>query len=109
MTEGVELTYRLRIRGLPLTWVSLIEVWEPPVRFVDVQLRGPYRRWRHEHRFEPVEGGTRVVDDVAYEVPPGFWPVDAAIDRLLVRPDVERIFAYRRAMIEELFGGGGAP
>ena len=103
ITEGTELRYRLRIRGVPVTWISRIAVWEPPERFVDEQVRGPYRSWRHEHRFEVTGQGTRVLDDVAYEVPPGVWPLDVVLDRLLVRPDVERIFAHRRARIEELF------
>ena len=91
---------------MPVTWISRIAVWEPPERFVDEQVRGPYRSWRHEHRFEDGAEGTRVLDDVAYEVPPGVWPLDVLLDRLLVRPDVERIFAHRRARIEELFGAG---
>jgi len=75
------------------------DVWEPGVRFVDRQVRGPYRWWRHEHRFEAVEGGTRVIDHVDY-VPRFRWLTGA-----LVRRDVERIFDYRQQALAELFSG----
>src|SRR5690348_1526830 len=55
---GARIDYRLRLHGLPLLWQSEIAVWEPPFRFVDVQKRGPYRAWIHEHTFEPRAGGT---------------------------------------------------
>ncbi len=105
MCEGALIDYRLRVRGIPLTWRSEITVWEPPYRFVDEQRRGPYRRWIHEHRFEEADGGTRAVDHVRYAVFGG-----ALINKLFVAPDVRRIFAYRQQRLEQLFdasSGGG--
>jgi ligand-binding SRPBCC domain-containing protein len=99
MGVGTRIHYRLRVRGVPLGWTSEITAWEPPVRFVDEQVRGPYRRWRHEHRFLAQDRGTLVEDTVEYEVPGG-----AIIDRLLVRPDLERIFRYRRSALASRFG-----
>lgn len=104
MAEGTLIDYRLRIRGVPVRWRTRIRVWDPPRRFVDEQVRGPYRLWVHEHRFEPEGGGTRVVDRVDYAVPGG-----RLVDRLFVRREVERIFAYRRERLLERFGGGEAP
>lgn len=98
MRVGALIDYRLRIRGVPVRWRTRIAAWEPPHRFVDEQVRGPYRRWVHEHTFEPTDGGTLCRDRVEYAVPGG-----ALIARLLVRPDVERIFAYRRAVLASLF------
>jgi ligand-binding SRPBCC domain-containing protein len=89
--------YRLRLHGIPLRWQSRIAVWEPPVRFVDVQTRGPYRRWHHEHSFMEADGGTLCRDVVHYAVLGG-----RLVERLLVRPDLVRIFGYRRARLEEL-------
>jgi ligand-binding SRPBCC domain-containing protein len=59
---GARICYRLRWHGLPLRWLTEIESWKPPTDFVDVQLRGPYRLWHHTHRFESVNGGTRMRD-----------------------------------------------
>ncbi|HEY7698854.1 MAG TPA: SRPBCC family protein [Vicinamibacteria bacterium] len=100
MHAGAFIDYRLRWHGIPLRWTSRITEWEPPRRFVDEQVRGPYRMWRHEHLFEEVDGGTRVRDRVLYAV---FAP--DVVERLFVRRDVERIFAYRQERLRELFDG----
>ena len=66
MQEGTEIEYRLKIRGIPMRWRSRITVWDPPRRFVDEQLHGPYRLWVHEHRFTEDAGGTSCEDSVEY-------------------------------------------
>jgi ligand-binding SRPBCC domain-containing protein len=98
MRVGALVDYRLRWHGLPLPWRTEISAWEPPHRFVDRQLRGPYRLWVHEHRFAERDGGTLVSDRVTYAVPGG-----ALVERLFVRRDVAAIFAFRRAALERLF------
>jgi len=102
MGPGVRIEYRLRLRGLPLRWVAEIRVWEPPHKFVDVQLRGPYRFWIHSHRFIPERGGTRIVDVVRYALPGGI--LGRWVHRWLVRKDVEKIFRYRAQRIRLRFG-----
>lgn len=98
MREGLILDYRITLYGIPIPWQTRIDVWEPGVRFVDRQVRGPYRWWRHEHRFEAAGGGTRVIDHVEY-VPRARW-----LSAALVRRDVERIFDYRREALGARFG-----
>lgn len=100
MKEGARIDYRIRLRGMPLRWRTLITAWEPPLRFVDEQLRGPYRLWRHEHRFIEQDGGTLCADRVEYRV-----PLDALVHGWLVRPELERIFAFRRERMAGRFGG----
>jgi len=102
--EGTELTYRLRIHGLPVTWRSVILEWEPGRRFVDLQQRGPYALWHHTHTFAAVDGGTRIGDRVRYRLPLGRLG-DLVGGRLVAR-DVQRIFDYRRATIDRLFHPG---
>ena len=62
--EGSRIEYQLRVRGVPMRWVSEIAEWKPPYRFVDTQLRGPYALWRHQHTFTTERGGTRIGDEV---------------------------------------------
>lgn len=98
MHEGTEITYRIELYGIPIPWTSRIDESEPGVRFVDRQVRGPYRWWHHEHRFEATARGTRVIDHVEY-VPPGAW-----LTGWKVRRDVERIFDYRADALKAVFG-----
>ena len=99
MRQDAEIDYRLRLVGIPARWRSRISVWDPPHRFVDEQLRGPYRRWHHEHVFEPKDGGTWVHDTVHYQVPGG-----AIVHALLVKRDLQRIFKFRGERLREIFG-----
>lgn len=98
MQRGALIDYRIRLHGLPLRWRTEIAEWEPPFRFVDSQLRGPYRLWVHTHTFTEVPGGTQCDDEVRYAVPGG-----PLIDTLFVRGQVERIFAHRQKTLHELF------
>jgi ligand-binding SRPBCC domain-containing protein len=98
MRPGALIDYRIRVHGLPIRWRTEITEWQPPRRFVDVQLRGPYTLWHHTHAFEERDGGTLCVDDVRYRPRGG-----ALVNWLFVRRDVERIFAYRRERLLNLF------
>ena len=98
MRAGLRIDYQLRLRGLPLRWQSEIILWDPPCRFTDVQRRGPYRLWVHNHTFEARNGGTLVSDMVEYAAPGG-----RIVEKLLVEPDVRRIFDYRAKQLEHLF------
>ena len=101
MHAGAIIDYQLRVHGVPLKWKTEITVWEPPYRFVDVARRSPYRKWHHEHRFIAQDGGTLCTDVVEYAV-----PFDFISHRWIVRPDVERIFAFRRQALTAQFPAG---
>ncbi len=69
--HGALIDYRLSLFGVPFDWRTEITCWEPPHRFVDTQLSGPYRQWIHLHEFTPERGGTRMRDRVDYVLPLG--------------------------------------
>ncbi|WP_018157499.1 SRPBCC family protein [Demetria terragena] len=71
MRLGDSVTWRARHFGIPFTMTSVISQYESPHRFVDEQISGPFRRWWHEHRFEPVAAGTLMTDIVEFESPVG--------------------------------------
>ena len=98
MTVGTRIDYRLKLRGFPIRWQSEITKWNPPHFFADEQRRGPYRLWRHTHTFDEVKEGVVVGDTVEYAV----WG-NELIGRLFVRPDIEKIFAYRAEQLNEIF------
>ena len=98
MAQGTRIDYALRIHGIPLRWQSEITAWQPPFRFVDEQRKGPYRAWIHEHSFAAHEGGTRVRDVVEYEARGG-----ELVRRMLVAPDLEKIFNYRTEQLSRIW------
>ena len=101
MGVDAEISYRIRLFGVPMRWTSRIPVFEPGVRFVDTQVRGPYRLWWHEHRFSAVDGGTRILDIVHYRVP---VPVLGRLaNRLWVGPTLLRIFGFRYHTMTQRF------
>ena len=97
--QGLRIDYRIRLHGVPMRWRTEIPVYEPPHRFVDHQLRGPYRRWHHEHTFVAKDGGTLCGDRVTYRPPLG-----GPIHNLFIAPQLRRIFAYRRERMLARFG-----
>jgi ligand-binding SRPBCC domain-containing protein len=98
MREGTLIDYQLRLRGLSVCWRTRITSWQPSHRFVDEQLRGPYRQWIHEHIFEPRDGGTLCRDIVKYAV-----PFDFLVHPLFVRRDVKNIFTFRAEALKNHF------
>ncbi|MBX2852800.1 MAG: SRPBCC family protein [Phycisphaeraceae bacterium] len=103
MAPGTLIDYKLKVRGVPIRWRTLIETWEPYAKFTDEQLKGPYKRWHHTHTFTEENGGTRCNDLVEYAPPGG--PLAPLINKLVVQRDVEKIFAYRAKVLAEMFGG----
>ncbi len=102
MRDGLDIDYRLRpLLGIPVSWRTGITSYDPPHRFTDVQLKGPYSRWEHTHTFESVEGGTRITDEIVYRLPLG--PLGDIAHRLVVRSELERIFRHRAQTIEGVF------
>ncbi len=99
MRAGLIIDYRLKVHGVPIRWKTEILEWDPPHRFVDTQLKGPYKLWHHTHTFEEQDGGTLCRDEVRY------WPFGGAlVNSLFVRRDVENIFEFRRKTLMDLFG-----
>lgn len=100
MKAGTLIDYKLHINGVPARWRTLIPVWEPPYRFIDEQIKGPYKRWVHTHEFEEQNGITVMRDHVEYELP--LVPL-GELAYPFVRYQVGVIFRYREKRIREIF------
>lgn len=102
MSKGTLIDYKIKLSGIPFKWLTEITAWEPPQRFVDTQLKGPYKIWIHEHLFIP-NGGKTTVKDIVEFVPKG-WIFEPVIFRLFVRKKLEQIFDYRQSRFKDIFG-----
>lgn len=101
MHVGTLIEYRLRVHRIPVRWLTSIQAWEPPRRFVDTQLKGPYALWHHTHAFEPDgQQHTRMTDTVRYAL--GFGRIGELAQRGFVGRDVEQIFEHRARVIGPL-------
>ena len=100
MGRGTLIRYRLRVHGLPVSWLTEITEWNPPYRFVDEQLSGPYVLWHHTHSFRADGHETIMRDVVRYRV--GFGPLGALADTLVVRRDLAAIFDHRAERVRAL-------
>ena len=101
MAQGTLIRYRLRLMGVPFEWLTRITLWDPPREFVDEQVRGPYRKWVHQHLFVETSFGTRIHDAVTYELP--LYPF-GEIASPLVHLEMRRIFSYRARALANAFG-----
>lgn len=104
---GESVTWRARHLGVVWRMTSRITALEAPHRFVDEQVRGPFNRFRHEHRFEPSARGTRMVDTIEFRAP--FGPLGQIAEVLVLRRHLLRLIEERnRSLAAELQSSGGA-
>ena len=105
MRPGALIDYRLKLHGVPVRWRTRIVVWEPPLRFVDIQVRGPYALWEHTHTFEPDgEHAVLIGDRVRYAIPLG--PLGRAAHTAFVKRDLKQVFDYRALAVTERLRSG---
>ena len=102
LAAGAVLDFRVRWLGLPLRWRAYVREYDPPYRFVDVQVRGPWARWEHRHLFLEENGGTWVEDRVTYRLP--FGPLGRLAHGALVHRQLRALWAYRQARLADLLG-----
>ncbi len=98
--SGSQIDYQLRIHGFPMKWRTLIKDWNPPHGFFDVQLKGPYSKWEHTHRFESFAGGTLMTDQVCFRPPMKY--LGNALMGSFIAKDIQKIFSFRNKIIRKI-------
>ncbi len=93
--------------NLQMTWLTEITQVQRPGYFVDEQRVGPYRVWHHEHFFRAIDDAQSEVRDLVHYVPP-LGPLGAVLNKLAIRPQLDRIFNFRTAQLEEIARGSFA-
>jgi ligand-binding SRPBCC domain-containing protein len=94
--------YTIRWLGLPVKWRTLIIDWSPPRQFIDLQIRGPYVLWHHQHVFTPVDDGVECADRVIYRLPGSH--LGRVMHAAVVKKQLLDIFRFRRRIIGERLG-----
>ena len=99
--KGALIDYRLKLRGIPLTWKTEITEWNPPHSFIDTALKSPYKQWIHRHTFAENQSGETVMKDVVrYRLP--LEPL-SDLAHFIVKKELKYIFDYRCKVIEKIF------
>ncbi|HEY3633282.1 MAG TPA: SRPBCC family protein [Jatrophihabitantaceae bacterium] len=93
LTLGDEITWRAWHFGVPWTMTSRVTEYDPPHRFVDEQVRGPFHAFRHEHLFEASADGCLMTDRVAFQAP--FGIIGRLTERVVLRRYLAHLIAER--------------
>jgi hypothetical protein len=101
MFPGQLIQYRIKLFGIPFYWKTEICEWNPPHKFADKQLKGPYTTWHQQHKFEEIDGKTKMTDIITYESKG--WILAPFLHWLFVDKNVKGIFAYREKQLNEIF------
>src|SRR3954447_4365326 len=99
---AIEQDDTIRWLGVPVRWRTKIIDWSPPRQFIDLQIKGPYTLWHHQHTFEATDGGVICRDRVMYKVPGG--PAGWMANQLMVKRQLLQIFRFRRDVIGQRLG-----
>jgi len=103
MYPGQVIEYKVSpIFNIPLYWMTEITHVEELEYFIDVQRKGPYALWHHQHHFKEIEGGVEMTDIIHYKNPLGF--IGEIANSLFVKKELKKIFEYRFDKVQEVFG-----
>ena len=84
---------------IKVQWIAEHTVYDPPHMFEDIQVKGPFRSWRHRHLVEPRKNGATLLDEIDYEPPLGF--VGRSFAPLLIESRLRKLFDYRHQVTRE--------
>tara|TARA_Y100000817_G_C16529620_1_gene399466 strand:- start:92 stop:502 length:411 start_codon:yes stop_codon:yes gene_type:complete len=102
MKHNTIIDYKLKLRYKDIHWRSIIELWDPPNSFVDKQLLGPYKYWRHLHKITRLSDQQTMVEDIVdYKLPFGF--IGVLTNMFYVKKELIKIFTYRKKQIISYF------
>lgn len=100
MKKGTLIDYTIRLVGFRVRWRTLITFYDPPKKFIDEQIKGPYSFWHHTHTFKAINGGVEMKDIVRYVIP--FGVLGRLLHFLWIKNDLKKIFDYRKQVINKV-------
>lgn len=108
-SESSEKIFKGQIIQYKVTVLPFVRMfWETEIievnelrSFTDVQKKGPYAHWQHQHIFAPVDGGVEMTDLLEYSVPYGL--LGRLVNYSIIEREVRSIFDYRYKVLEKRF------
>lgn len=91
--NGGRLTFEIRKIEIPVKWTAEHQEYIENQQFCDVQVSGPFKSWRHFHRFESTKDGSRLIDSIDYELPGG--QIGQALGESFTQSMLKRMFRFR--------------
>ncbi len=102
ISDGMIIDYEVKpALNVAVNWTTEISNVSAPYKFTDIQIKGPYRLWEHEHRFEHTSTGVKIIDQVRYALP--FEILGTFLHFIFVKRRLRYIFRYRENKLNELF------
>jgi ligand-binding SRPBCC domain-containing protein len=97
---GTQAIIETRMLGpIKVKWIAEHTLYDPPHMFEDVQIKGPFRSWRHRHIVEPTANGALLRDEIDYEPPLGF--LGRLMAPILIYPRLQKLFDYRHEVTRQ--------
>jgi ligand-binding SRPBCC domain-containing protein len=97
---GTRVTVRSIQAGIHVKIEAEVIALEAPVILRDRQVVGPFHHWTHTHRFETIDGGTRLTDEIEYSLPMG--PLGGVVMGRVVAHELREMFAYRQEQTRKI-------
>lgn len=95
---GQTVTFRARHFGIWFSLTSRIVAFERPYRFVDQQVRGPFRSIRHEHLFVESDQAVTMTDRVAFTAPAGL--IGRVVEQLILGQHLRNLITRRGVFLK---------
>jgi len=95
---GEEVTWLGRHFGVTQRFTSKITAFDAPRSFQDSMQKGAFRSFVHDHLFEAVDGGTKMIDHLVFTAPLGI--LGRIAERLFLRRYLERLLTGRARVIK---------
>ena len=100
INKNETVTWKGKHFGVYLTHQSLISEMDFPTYFVDEQLKGQFKNFKHQHFFEQKENYVEVRDLLEYETPFGVF--GKLFDKLFLKKHLTNFIIHRNAVLKDL-------
>ena len=100
INKGESVTWKGKHFGIYIQHESIITEMDFPTYFVDEQLKGHFKSFKHQHIFQQKENQTIMTDILEYETPLGF--IGRLFDIIILKNHLKKFIIYRNSILKKL-------